>query len=146
MQNWEMKHFFPSPLAGLHEKKKRKQIPMPKELIAVFSSCSFAHKWHASHSPLEFGPHQHQEKAEKLQEVVLESLSPFSHMMANGDSTLQLIITIIMYLTNGLGSRVTCGHQPKQGCRKVWCSVVRGSHWISIVAGDCFPYPMKYCG
>ena len=67
---------------------------MPRELIAIFSSCSFTHKRHAPDSSPEFGPRQHQEKAEKLQEVVLESLSPLSDMVINRDSVLELIIMI----------------------------------------------------
>lgn len=55
MQNWEMKHFSPFPLAGLRENKKRKKIQMPRELIAIFSSCIFAHKRHAPNSSLSLG-------------------------------------------------------------------------------------------
>jgi len=67
---------------------------MPRKLIAIFSSCSFAHKQHNPDSSPVFGPHQHQEKAEKLQEIALESQSPFSHVVINRDSALALVIMI----------------------------------------------------
>lgn len=109
MQNWEMKHFFPFPLAGLRENKKRKKIQMPRELIAIFSSCIFAHKQHARNSSLEFGPCQHQEKAEKLQEVMLESVSSFSYIVITRDSALELIIMINCNVLNKCTSPVKTG-------------------------------------
>lgn len=80
MLNQEMKHFFPYPLIGPYDakRKKKKKILSPREFTAIFF-CRFAHKQHPPDSSLESGPRQHQEKAEKLQKVVLQPVSVFSY-------------------------------------------------------------------